>query len=161
MKYFIILKLLGQISIQNYPDTVLIDSTPTMQNVYQTIINDSIKYPDIVLAQAILESNKFKSKLAIYNHNLFGMTNTNYRPHIGKFGKKYFIYQNFKYSILDYKLYQDYIINKKHIQTKQQYLNYIYKHYAQNKSYRLLLNKFIQYYRHDIDKISDKSRLSV
>ena len=53
----------------------------TIPNLYQEIIRNGIRYPKIVLAQAILETGWFRSPLCRNRHNLFGLTN----PQTGKY----------------------------------------------------------------------------
>ena len=47
----------------------------TIQNLIAEIEKNGIKYPKIVLAQAILETGWFKSPVCRNKHNLFGLTN--------------------------------------------------------------------------------------
>ena len=47
----------------------------TIANLYEEIKRNGIKYPKIVLAQAILETGWFKSNVCRNKHNLFGLTN--------------------------------------------------------------------------------------
>lgn len=53
----------------------------TIQNLITEIEKNGIKYPKIVLAQAILETGWFKSPVCRNKHNLFGLTN----PRTGKY----------------------------------------------------------------------------
>lgn len=53
----------------------------TIPNLDQEIIRNGIRYPKIVLAQAILETGWFRSPLCRNRHNLFGLTN----PQTGKY----------------------------------------------------------------------------
>ena len=53
----------------------------TIQNLIAEIEKNGIKYPKIVLAQAILETGWFKSSVCRNKHNLFGLTN----PRTGKY----------------------------------------------------------------------------
>lgn len=43
------------------------------QNVYNELISQGIDYPEIVLAQAILETGNYKSYSCTTRHNLFGL----------------------------------------------------------------------------------------
>jgi len=54
-----------------------VDSLPelTIPNLLAEIKKQGIKYPKIVLAQAILETGWFKSSVCRNKHNLFGLTN--------------------------------------------------------------------------------------
>lgn len=47
----------------------------TIPNLLAEIKKNGIKYPKIVLAQAILETGWFKSSVCRHKHNLFGLTN--------------------------------------------------------------------------------------
>lgn len=47
----------------------------TISNLLAEIKKNGIKYPKIVLAQAILETSWFKSSVCRNKHNLFGLTN--------------------------------------------------------------------------------------
>jgi len=53
----------------------------TIPNLYAEIKRNGILYPDIVLAQAILETGWFRSNACRRKHNLFGLTN----PRTGKY----------------------------------------------------------------------------
>ena len=53
----------------------------TIPNLLAEIEKNGIKYPKIVLAQAILETGWFKSSVCRNKHNLFGLTN----PRTGKY----------------------------------------------------------------------------
>lgn len=53
----------------------------TIPNLYVEIIQNGIRYPKIVLAQAILETGWFTSPVCRNKHNLFGLTN----PRTGKY----------------------------------------------------------------------------
>lgn len=53
----------------------------TIPNLYRELLKNQIKYPHIVLAQAILETGWFRSSLCRERHNLFGLTN----PRTGKY----------------------------------------------------------------------------
>lgn len=64
-------------------EVVAADNLPplTIQNLIAEIEKNGIKYPKIVLAQAILETGWFKSPVCRNKHNLFGLTN----PRTGKY----------------------------------------------------------------------------
>ena len=53
----------------------------TNSNLYREIVRNGILYPEIVLAQAILETGWFRSSLCRNRNNLFGLTN----PRTGKY----------------------------------------------------------------------------
>ena len=53
----------------------------TISNLYREIVRNGVLYPEIVLAQAILETGWFRSSLCRDRNNLFGLTN----PRTGKY----------------------------------------------------------------------------
>lgn len=66
----------------------------TIPNLYAEIIQNGIRHPKIVLAQAILETGWFTSPVCRNKHNLFGLTN----PRTGK----YFKFDHWTESVLAY-----------------------------------------------------------
>lgn len=72
------------------------DSLPdlTIPNLVEEIRKNGIKYPKIVLAQAILETGWFKSSVCRNKHNLFGLTN----PRTGE----YYEFAHWKESVRAY-----------------------------------------------------------
>lgn len=112
------------------------------RNLMQAIKDVGIKYPDIVLAQAKIETGHFTSKVFKENRNLFGMKLAESRQTtaIGKLNN-HAVYMNWKQSIMDYKLWQNRFIGKLH--TKKQYLKYLDKYYAENNKYVILIKKMI------------------
>jgi flagellum-specific peptidoglycan hydrolase FlgJ len=125
----------------SYADSQTINKT----KVYQEIVDLEIKFPDIALAQAVLESGNFSSKIAKKNNNLFGMR----MPKIRKttaIGQRYGYakYNNWKDSIKDYKLWQDVILKKYPNMTRSQYKSYINRVYSTGKNYISKINLIIQ-----------------
>lgn len=66
----------------------------TIANLYREIVRNGILYPEIVLAQAILETGWFRSSLCRDRNNLFGLTN----PRTGK----YFEFGHWTESVMAY-----------------------------------------------------------
>lgn len=80
-------------------------STPTISDVYNEIVGNSIKFPEIVLAQSIKECGwSYDSYNASRRNNLFGMTG-GHKCESNKYGYK--IFENWEESVRDYKLWQD------------------------------------------------------
>lgn len=75
--------------------TVKIVKSPTAYSVLGELEKHNIPHKDIVLAQAKLESNHFKSNLVQTHNNIFGL----------KKGNKYRKYDDWKECIKDYKKY--------------------------------------------------------
>ena len=78
------------------------------QNLQQEIVKQGIKYPDIAMAQAKIESGHFTSPIFQENNNLFGMKLPSVRQTtaIGK-NRGHAKYKTWQDSVKDYKLWQD------------------------------------------------------
>lgn len=103
-----------------------------------------IRFSHIVYAQAILESNNFKSKLCKENNNIFGMkvpaqrfTFCNNPYDYGNYAK----YDNIESSVLDYKAWQ--MQNAYNITTEEGYFNLLRSIYAEDTEYVNKLKKII------------------
>jgi uncharacterized FlgJ-related protein len=93
-----------------------------------------IVYPDIVLAQAKIETGNFTSVIFKENNNLFGMKVARSRPTtaVGK-SRNHAVYETWLLSLIDYKLWQDKMIHR--APTKRKYLEYLSRNYAEDKTY--------------------------
>ena len=103
-----------------------------------------IRFSHIVYAQAILESNNFKSKLCKENNNVFGMkvpaqrfTFCNNPYDYGNYAK----YDNIESCVLDYKAWQ--MQNAYNITTEEGYFNLLRSIYAEDIEYVNKLKKII------------------
>jgi len=125
----------------------LTHSTITHEKLFDKINEYNIKYPDIVFAQAVLESANFKSVLFKKNNNLFGMKvpKTRKTTAINKTG--YSKYESIDDSIQDYFLFQEYVMRKKDM-SRNEYLSYIGKNYAYDKKYLEKINNIIKRFTH-------------
>lgn len=115
-------------------------------NVYNALIMSGIKYPDVVMSQIMLESSNLTSNLCLKNNNLLGMTVASKRhtTAINKTG--YAKYRSWIESIVDYKLYQDYIMSRHKLNTKNKYIAFLHKNYAKDKRYGIILLKMSKKY---------------
>ncbi len=111
--------------------------------LYNQIVEAGIQFPQIVLAQALLESGHFKSKLFKYNNNLFGMRLPKARKTTA-IGKKrhYAVYKDWMSSVEDYKHWQNKIPNK-HKSSIKAYMRYLSRYYSKSGNYSKKLKKFI------------------
>lgn len=103
-----------------------------------------VKYPDIVYAQARLESGNFNSPVFKLNNNLFGMTTIGNRP-TTSIGSRYgFAYFNtWRDSVLDYVIYQClYLKNKSY----EEYLYYLSTVYAEDPNYINKIKNIVKEY---------------
>lgn len=106
----------------------------SMENMVQIMDEIGIAYPDIVLAQAKIETGHFTSKIFRENHNLFGMKLPK-RRETTAVGEQYnhARYTSWKQSVIDYKIWQDAVLTK--VKSKRAYLKYLSENYAQDKKY--------------------------
>lgn len=97
------------------------------------LIDLNIKYPDIVYAQTIQETGGFTSNIFNENHNLFGMKVATQRPTTNKgVNRDHAYYSSWQNSVIDYALYQSKYLSKL---TREQYLNYLSRNYAEDPNY--------------------------
>lgn len=100
----------------------------TEKNLAQELKKQGIMYPDVALAQSMLETGYFKSNIFLDNNNLFGMKHPRQRPTLSKGPNRgHASFNNWQDSVKDYKMWQEY--NKLSNLSKDQYiakLNRIY-----------------------------------
>lgn len=103
-------------------------------NVYKQLVRVGVAYPDVVLAQAKIETGNFTSKIFRENNNMFGMKLPERRQTtaVGE-SRNHAKYTDWIQSIKDYKLWQDEMIHK--APTKRAYLAYLKRNYAEDKNY--------------------------
>lgn len=111
--------------------------------IYETILKFEIEHPEIVFAQAVLESGNFNSPLFKSNNNLFGMKYPERRETTAK-GKRngYALYNDWEQSVLDYSLYQKSILKGKTI-SDDAYLNFLKRRYAEHPEYIYLIKRLV------------------
>jgi flagellum-specific peptidoglycan hydrolase FlgJ len=119
--------------------------TPNQREVYEELLRHDVKFPDIVLAQAILESGNFTSRVTKHNNNLFGMRMPKVRQTTAV-GQRYGYarYYNWKDSVKDYKLWQEALLKRYPNMTRGQYKTYINRIYSTGKNYISKINLIIQ-----------------
>lgn len=111
--------------------------------VYQKILDNNILYPHIVLAQAMLESGNFKSKIFQENNNMFGMRMPERRCTVASGENKgYAVYDDWEKSIEDYKLYQSNVFKNTTL-NEEGYFNWLKRRYAEHPEYINVLKKII------------------
>lgn len=122
--------------------------TPDALRAY--IYQLGIKHPDVVYAQAILETGNFSSRIFKENNNLFGMKyvdtvrhkrlGARYRPTVA-IGEQYehAKYKDWRKSVEDYLLWQQQF-KRTPIETERQYLYLLDQRYAVRGKYVKVLN---------------------
>lgn len=102
----------------------------------------NVKFPHIVLAQSIVETGHWTSKIFLENHNLFGMKEAYVRVHTAKgtqYGHAY--YEDWEESVYDYAFYQCRYLGA--IRTEDEYFNYLSNSYAEATNYIKILKQVI------------------
>lgn len=126
-------------------------------------INDSVKWmiqkaeiehPDIVYAQALLETGHFKSKIFNENNNLFGMKLPCTRKTLAT-GENlnHATFSSWIDSIEDYKLWQDSFASGK---TRDEYFVYLGSVYAQDDHYVKKLKRILNKMNEDKNYLAQK-----
>ena len=117
----------------------------TKSNVYHAILTSKLKYPDIVFAQAMLESGDLGSKLTKTNNNVFGMKLPVKRTTlaVGELNG-HALYFHWLESVQDYKIYQEYIIKTRHIKNRYSYIRYLNRTYSAVHDYSKRLKRVIK-----------------
>lgn len=121
------------------------DDKINYQNLYLKILECNIKFPDIVFAQAVLETGHFRSKLFQNANNLFGMKLPKKRETVavGKTSSGYATFESWESSVYDYSLWQNNILAKKGDLSRKQYLTMLDKMYSKSKGYSKKVTKII------------------
>jgi hypothetical protein len=123
-------------------DVVIIDTLPVLpvlkpfniSNLKEHIEDLDIKFPKIVLAQALLESGNFSSAIFLENNNMFGMKCARRRKttHQGeRRGHAYF--ETWQDCVLDYSYFQSTYVY--HADTEEEYFEYLSNNYAEDPLY--------------------------
>jgi uncharacterized FlgJ-related protein len=131
-------------SLSNEERTVVIKQIDPfkVQELKDYLVELKVKFPDIVYAQARLESNGFSSRIFKENNNMFGMKQSTRRSSTNKgeqFGHAY--YDTWRESVLDYALWQCKYLSSIH--TRAEYLQYLKQNYAEDPNYYNKLIKII------------------
>ena len=125
---------------KSYEESVIIvndyeNSNFSPQALYDYIKELNLAHPDIIFAQAVIESGHFKSVVFKNNHNLFGMKEGYRRPNTCKgVEMNHAYYDTWKESVLDYALFQASYLRS--LKTEEQYLEYLDQNYAESGNYK-------------------------
>lgn len=102
----------------------------------------SFKYPDIIKAQAIVESGHFKSPVFLQNNNMFGMRQAVVRITLAKkTNLNHAYYNHWKECVIDRALYEARYLSKL---SREEYFSYLDQVYAEGDGYSKLLKEVIQ-----------------
>jgi hypothetical protein len=105
--------------------------------VYYTIVEYNIKFPNIVFAQSLIETGHFTSDLLHMENNLFGMKFPVKRQTTssGISNSGYASYEKWTDSVEDYFLWQQNMLNGRDNITESEYLSLLGRVYAEDKDY--------------------------
>jgi uncharacterized FlgJ-related protein len=125
--------------VESVLDTTLVDQTElTPENLRSFIKTLNLAHPDIVYAQAMLESGNLTSSLVKSNSNLFGMKVPSSRAKVSVKNKSNYSYferttlEGWQMSVIDYALWQSRYANYK---SKKDYFDHLSRHYAEDPNY--------------------------
>lgn len=120
-----------------------INSIFTPAYLIQAMYDYGIQHPEVVYAQALIESGNFTSWLFKHNHNIFGMKLAIFRKTtaIGE-RKNHARFNNWLDAVADYKLWQDAKFNGRQV-SQAEYLKALSK-YAADKKYIQKVRKHLR-----------------
>jgi uncharacterized FlgJ-related protein len=106
----------------------------SQEKLIELLIKLKVKFPDIVLAQARLETGAYKSKIFRENHNLFGMKEASRRINTAV-GTQYnhAYYEHWRESVYDYAFYQCRYFGS--VSSESQYISSLGQSYAEDPDY--------------------------
>ena len=137
-RFFLILSILLFTSIRVCSQQKQVQENKISKTeLYEQIIKFGIKFPDIVFAQAMIESGELTSKLFRTANNMFGMKFPSVRETTakGKTNGGYSKYEDWNFGVYDYFLWQDHMLRNRTGITKSQYLSLLGKVYAKDPNY--------------------------
>jgi len=122
------------VDVQTKYVKVIPDNEFSEDKLYKFIESMNIRFPHIVMAQAMIETGSFTSNMFKAHNNLFGMKCPSRRPttNLGEVNG-YAKFENWKQSVIDYALFQAAYMSK--IRTEADYFSYIGRNYAHDSSY--------------------------
>jgi uncharacterized FlgJ-related protein len=119
-----------------------INSSFTREALIEEIKCHGFKYPDLILAQALLETGHFKSTIFKENNNLFGMKQPRKRYTLCKGSNlKHGVYDNWKISVEDRMIYDTLYLKD---MTRTQYLKFLDNVYCKSGYYSRTLENLIK-----------------
>lgn len=103
----------------------------------------NIRFPEVVYAQAYLETGGFKSGIFKENNNLFGMKVARQRPTTAlMLDRNHAVYDHWKSSVIDYALYQSHYLRA--VKGRDEYINTIGRVYAEDPNYLKKVKKIVE-----------------
>lgn len=136
--------ILKEVVVVNAEKEVVLKTNDSFskEKLFLEIDKYSFKYPDIIKAQALVESGHFSSPVFKQNSNMFGMKQAMVRVTTAQGSNlNHAYYTNWKDCVIDRALYEARFLSKL---TKEEYFSYLDQTYAEGKGYSNLLKQVIQ-----------------
>jgi len=140
------------VGYQKYTSKVSVKINDTLSNHEQKFSEEAVisllrecnvKYPYIVLAQAKLESDNFKSKMFKENNNMFGMRKAKQRVTSSESEKKgYVYYRNWIDGVYDYCMWQQNMTYN--VSNESEYFAKLEEKYAEDVNYVSKIKEIIK-----------------
>jgi len=129
--------------------------TDDEMELYESILCMNFDHPEIVWAQAILETGHLKSKLYVEHNNLFGMRfpKKRFTFAIERTKNGYSSYSSRDSSLTDYLVWQNLVIKKRNHMTSTSYYKYLDRVYCDTRGYSKQLKKLLRKNKGDLDAI--------
>lgn len=121
----------------------------------------NFNWPETVYAQSVLESGaEFRSDINIQNNNYFGMKKANIRTNIQS-GENldHAVYSNWRNSVIDFAFF--YATYLGDFRTKEEYYQYLEKHYSKTPGYIERVKKLEKQYFQKLEKIIAKNSYDI
>jgi len=125
------------------------ESVLSQDNLVNLVKMYKVKYPYIVVAQAYVETNLGRTGVGKSNKNLFGMRYARTRSTLALGEENGFaVFESWKESTLDYKLWQESVFGNNVNVTEQQYYEILNKIYCEgNNTYSQKVKQIIKDYK--------------
>jgi uncharacterized FlgJ-related protein len=115
----------------------------TEERFLKFVSKTKVKYPDVVFCQAVIESNNFTSAIFVENNNMFGMKEAKTRPTLSTgTNRNHATFDTWQDCVLDYVIWQSRYAS--HIKTKEDYIVFLDKIYAEDSSYGDKIRKMLK-----------------
>jgi len=103
----------------------------------------NVKYPHIVMAQSMIETGQWKSKIFLENNNLFGMKEAKMRvTTAGGTQYNHAFYNHWRESVYDYAFYQCRYLGN--VNSEGEYFQYLSANYAESPNYLNAIKTLIE-----------------
>lgn len=131
--------------LSDYERLVIVQKADSFnEESFANMLKDlNVRFPHIVMAQSIIETGHWKSKVFLENSNLFGMKEANRRVSTSKGTQlNHAYYNHWRESVYDYAFYQCRYLGN--ITTEDEYYQYLGGSYAESPDYVKVIKKTVE-----------------